>query len=104
MHKTMGREAKSWAKQEKERKQQHLRMKERMKDNKRGQRKREREQMGERRRRLGVSRWKKSAELPFVCFPTFVLAKHRALRSPFRHTFLSRHYVLQKYNCGGWKD
>lgn len=100
MHKTTGREAK----QEKERKQQHLRMKERVKDNKRGQRKREGEQTGERRRRLVASRWKKSAELPFVCFSTFVLAKHQAPRSPFRHTFLSCQYVLQKYNCGGWKD
>lgn len=34
----------------------------------------------------------------------FVLAKHQALRSPFRHTFLSCQYVLQKYNSGGWKD
>lgn len=30
-----------------------------------------------------------------------VLAKHQALRSPFRHTFLLCQYVLQTHNCGG---
>lgn len=32
------------------------------------------------------------------------LAKQQALRSPFWHTFLSSQYVLQKQNCGGYKE